>query len=662
MNLTKLVASLACTLCMLLSTAAMALTLDDIKQMAAVGVPDNIIISTIEGAEETFNLNAQDIIDLKGAGISDAVIEALQGTAGTTTRSKPALRDEDDSQRSRADSADREEAPRSRSSRRRSFSDDSEDSDDSMIRRRRRGATTESNTDSDQEDSLIRRRRGSRDDNRERGSERTDSRVKRTPKKIKAAIANYKEKKFLTASLKLYRLAESGKFPEFEAKINYYLGGSLEKLGLLHSAQVYFQKVVKEGPSSGALFANSLAKMVSISDKTNDPIYLIRSIDKISPDDYPGKVKDDLYYYQGIRNFEKGDYKQAERNFSKLGRSNRHFVQARYYLGVIYNQQNRRKRAFKVFADIINRDFRGDPQTIASIKQLSFINMARIRYSVQQYSKAAELYERLPRLATHWSTSLYEAAWAHFMSENKEYKALGHLLTIHSPFFRKVWVPEARILEALTYYRICEYGYVEDILDDFKANYGPVQATIDRVLEPYTAGEKPLKELYRSLYSSTSREYRDLPQAVFARVESNRRFAGPHNRVLQIEKELRRIRQLKPQWRDSEVGKALVPMLRKQRGIYMKIAGIALANELDRVRLGLGDLMGQEALIRFEVVSGEYRKYQTRFRNPEAADVQEGIEFDFATNPDLIYWPFNDEYWEDELGYYERVEPGDCKE
>ncbi len=40
----------------------------------------------------------------------------------------------------------------------------------------------------------------------------------------------------------------------------------------------------------------------------------------------------------------------------------------------------------------------------------------------------------------------------------------------------------------------------------------------------------------------------------------------------------------------------------------------------------------------------------------------EGIEFDFATNPEVIYWPFNNEYWEDELGYYERVEPGDCKE
>lgn len=655
MNHHKLFSSLVCALCMLLASAAQALTLDDIKQMAEVGVPDSIIVSTIEGAEETFNLSAQDIIELKGAGISDAIIEALQSTAGNVTRSKPSMREEDEKPRRRA-SEEPAEAPRSRRA--------ADDEDDDRMNRRRRGSDDRERSrraapeEEEEEDSLI-RRRGERKDTEER---RSGKKVKRTPKKIKAAIANYKEKKFLTASLKLYRLAESNKYPEFEAKIHYYLGGSLEKIGLLHSAQVYFQKVVKEGPGTGALFANSLAKMVSISDKTNDPIYLIRSIDKINPEDYPGKVKDDLYYYQGVRNFEKSDYKQAERNFSKLGRSNSHFVQARYYLGVIYNQQNRRKKAFKVFADIINRDFRGNPETIASIKQLAFINMARIRYGVQQYTKAAELYERLPRLANHWSTSLYEAAWAHFMSENKEYKALGHLLTIHSPFFRKVWVPEARILEALTYYRICEYEYVEEILDNFKADYGPVQEQIDVMLAPYTAGEKPLKQLYLSLYSKGSNDYRALPQAVYARVESNRRFSGPHNRVLQIEKELRRIRQLKPQWRDSEVGKALVPMLRKQRGVYMKIAGIALANELDRVRAGLGDLMGQEALIRFEVVSGEYRKYQTRFRNPEAADVQEGIEFDFATNPDLIYWPFNNEYWEDELGYYERVEPGDCKE
>jgi len=630
---------------------AQALTLDDVKQMHQVGVPDSIIISTIESAEETFNLGAQDIIDLKKAGISDAVIEALQSTAGNVTRTAPGRRD------TQAPKQPDTSQPDSRSGSQQADEDD----DGSMIRRRRGGDSRRRAVpeEEDEDDSLIRRRGRDKKTTKKPSS---SAKVQRTPKKIKSAIANYKEKKFLTASLKLYRLAESGKYPEFEAKINYYLGGSLEKIGLLHSAQYYFQEVVKEGPSTGALFAPSLAKMVSISDKTKDPIYLIRTIDKISPEDYPGKVKDDLYYYQGVRNFGKKDYKQAERNFSKLSRSNSHFVQARYHLGVIYNAQNRREKSFKVFADIINRDFRGDPETIASIKQLSFINMARIRYGVQQYSKAAKLYERLPRMTGNWPTALYEAAWAHFMSENKESRALGQLLTIHSPFFRKVWLPEARILEALTFYKMCEYEHVEDLLDRFKSDYTPVQATIDDLLAPYTSGEKPLKELYLALYSTESTDYRRLPPAVFAQIESNRGFGGPHNRVLQIEKELRRIRQLKPQWRDSEIGRALVPLLRKQRSIYTRIAGIALANELDRIRAGLETLMGQEALIRFEVVSGEYQKYQSRFRNPEAADVNEGVEFDFATNPEVIYWPFNDEYWEDELGYYERDEPGDCKE
>ena len=635
--------------------SAQALTLDDVKEMASVGVPDNIIVATVNNSEAVFNLTAQQIIELKASGISDAVIEALQGTSGNVTRTAPAPRDEAEPRRRDDDSSDDGGDTR----RRRQTDDDNRMRDDDEPRSRRRS--------DEEEDSILgRRRRDSRDSDadsdRGRREDVSTSRVQRTPKEIKSAIANYKEKKYLTASLKLFRLLDSQKYPEHEAKINYYLGASLNKNGLLHSAQYYFQKVVKEGPSSGALFSSALAKMVEISDQTKDPIYLIRTIGKIHPDDYPGKVKDDLYYYQGVRDFEKKDYNRAKRNFAKLGRSSTHFVQARYFLGAIYNQQNRKRKAFKVFADIINRDFRGDPETIASVKQLSFINMARIRYGVEQFGKAAELYERLPRMTDNWPTALYEAAWAHFMAENREYRALGHLLTLNSPFFRRVWSPEASILEALTFYRICEYEQVEDILNAFKANYGPIQTTIEDMLVPYTEGQKPLEALYLSLYGAESREFRKLPPAVYRRVESNRRFGGPHNRVIQIQKELERIKGQKATWRNSEVGKALVELLKKQKKIYMRIAGVALANELGQVRDQLGDLMGQEALIRFEVVSGEYRKYQSRFRNPEAADVQEGVEFDFATNPEVAYWPFNDEFWEDELGYYERDEPGDCKE
>ena len=60
----------------------------------------------------------------------------------------------------------------------------------------------------DEDDSLIRRR--GRDKKTTKQSSST-AKVQRTPKKIKAAIANYKEKKYLTASLKLFRLLESQK-------------------------------------------------------------------------------------------------------------------------------------------------------------------------------------------------------------------------------------------------------------------------------------------------------------------------------------------------------------------------------------------------------------------------------------------------------------------
>jgi hypothetical protein len=678
----------------MLATAApaWALTLDDIKEMVAVGVPDNIIVSTIANSEETWNLSSAQIVELTQLGVSAAVIESIQGTSGSSGRSESSTREDDSSSRDRDDdrsSRDRDDDRSSRdrdddrgsrdsdrSSRDRDDDRSSRDSDRSSRDRDDDRSSRDSDRssrdeeprrrtrrdDSDDGESLTRRRRRSGRDKDEESSSRSRRKVAKTPKEVKALASLYKEKKYTTVSKKAWDLIEADKYPEQEAKINFYLGSALKSMGLLHSAQVHFQKVVKEGPDAGSSFKSALSKMVDISEKTKDPIYLIRTIDKIAPDDYPGKIKDDLYYYQGVRDFERGDYARAKRNFSKLSKSSDHYIQARYHLGVIYNAQDRKKAAMKTFIGIVKGEFNGDADDITNVKNLAAINIARIRYGVEQYGKSAEFYARIPRDSTYWPTSLYEAAWAHFMGENKEAKALGNLLTLSSPFFDRVWLPESSILEALTYYRICEYKEVESLLDGFKAKYGPIQENLQEVLAPYEAGERPFADLYTRLYGVKSKDFRKLPTSVYARIEANRSFQGPHNRILQIERELARIGGMKASWSDAEVGQGVTKMLEKQRKVYMKFAGSALAVQLGLVRDQVADLMGQEALIRFEVVSGEYQKYADRFRNPEAADVNEAVEFDFATNPDIIFWPFNDEYWQDELGYYERVEPGDCKE
>lgn len=55
-------------------------TLDEVQEMCTSGVSEALILSTLETADSTPELGAQDVIALSSAGCPDAVIAALQGT------------------------------------------------------------------------------------------------------------------------------------------------------------------------------------------------------------------------------------------------------------------------------------------------------------------------------------------------------------------------------------------------------------------------------------------------------------------------------------------------------------------------------------------------------------------------------------------------------
>ncbi len=57
--------------------AATPLTIDQIIQMVAVKLADDIIITTIQNSNSKFDLTPETLIKLKGAGVSDAVIRAM---------------------------------------------------------------------------------------------------------------------------------------------------------------------------------------------------------------------------------------------------------------------------------------------------------------------------------------------------------------------------------------------------------------------------------------------------------------------------------------------------------------------------------------------------------------------------------------------------------
>ena len=335
-------------LCMAWAGTAFGLSERDIINMKSVGVPDSIVISTIQSSGAAFTLHAEDVAELQSQGVSEAVLDAMCGNEGSrcpTWQIAPQTEDE------RVGAGlPQEEAE---------AAEEAHETGDDGYR------------SSNEEEDMIGGRRPSRYDREDDRDERGEAmELAYTPPEIREAINQYKSKKYLSSSYNLYNILDSQKYPEQEVKILYYLADSLYKIELYHSAQVYFLKVAGQG--SGTYFSPALTKLVYIWRKTNDPTALAQIIGDVDPEDFPSKVRSDLTYLLARRQFDEQNYRQALRHLEQVSDRSDHYIQAQYVQGVIYNRQGKLKRATGRFTDILRETtIYGDPAEIERVKVTS---------------------------------------------------------------------------------------------------------------------------------------------------------------------------------------------------------------------------------------------------------------------------------------------------
>ena len=80
---------------------------------------------------------------------------------------------------------------------------------------------------------------------------------------------------------------------------------------------------------------------------------------------------------------------------------------------------------------------------------------------------------------------------------------------------------------------------------------------------------------------------------------------------------------------------------------------------LDEYR-SVDDLLQDFKVLEFEVVDARRKDYVYQMTTEIREDESATKPVDFATDPTIIYWPFNGEFWVDELGYYRYTERGAC--
>lgn len=486
------------------------------------------------------------------------------------------------------------------------------------------------------------------------------------PSEIKQAIKLLRAKKPLTASYQLFKLLDEGTYPEHEGKIHYYLARALTDLKLYHSAQHYYLQVIKKGPGD-AYFNYALPKMVAISNFTSDDSDLARIASKLPPSRYPRQAKNHLYYLLGVKNYNDGELAASRENFGKVSSKSAFYLQSRYIEGVIFNEQEKYKSAVRAFRDVYKEevDVYNDPKELKKVnnlKDLSLINIASIYYGIERYDESSNYYQKVDRGSDYWGESLFRDAWANFMMGQLNV-SLGKILTVESPYFTESdFLPEATILKALTYFNLCEYDLVEDIIAGFDADYTPMKEEIGAFLSDYgTAEQRKLADQAWNRYFGDKTDGQTLlPQSFFARVLRNKDLDGIATHLDIMSEEINLIDSQKPQWRDT-IGNHLKKILEKDRTFYEKRAGRLFIAEMQRQHKILQDLLSQSQIVGFEVVDAQRLDYEFKASNLDVLGDQSKFNIDFATSADFIYWPFNGEFWADELGYYNYTEQGSCK-
>jgi tetratricopeptide (TPR) repeat protein len=486
------------------------------------------------------------------------------------------------------------------------------------------------------------------------------------PSEIKQAIKLLRAKKPLTASYQLFKMLDEGKFPEQESKINYYLARALTDLEMFHTAQYYYLQVIKMGPGD-PYFNYALPKMVAIAKYTGDDSDLSRIVAKLPPERFPRQAKNHLHYLLGAQYYNDQELSLARENFGKVSSKSGLYLKSRYIEGVIFNEQEKYKSAVRAFRDVYREevDIYNDPrekQAMNDLKDLSLINIASIYYGIERFEEASSYYQKVDRRSKYWAESLFRDAWTNFMMGQLNV-TLGKVLTVESPFFSSTeFIPEATILQALTYFNLCEYSRVERIITDFEAEYKPMKQELTSFLGDFETKEqrKLADQAWRRYFDDENNGNTLLPQSFFSRVLRNTDLSGIVRHLEIMDTELQRIDSQKPQWRDT-IGNHLKKIIEKDQIRYEKRAGRLLIAEMEKQNLMLIELLSQAQIIAFEVVDAQRLDYEFKASNLEALNDQSKFNIDFATSADFIYWPFNGEFWSDELGYYNYTEQGSCK-
>ncbi len=440
------------------------------------------------------------------------------------------------------------------------------------------------------------------------------------------------------------------------------LGTCLAQLGWDQSARLVLDGVVGVGPEH-PYFSEALSELALLGPRLPDPSVLVSTFrhddEARLASERDTTAADAAAYFSGRARYDDAELERAVALLARVTAASPFHRAARFYEGLAEVRLRHARRAEAAFQAVIDASPEGD-----RFRDMATLALARLYYASAEGRASAEgsdaddaresallaqalvAWRRVPISSEQFLDAFFEESWALYLAGDEE-RALGHVFGLLSPFFEDTEHPEAYVLRGTIHFEHCLYDEAEADVRDFHARYDAVLPALDALL---TLDDDAMIALHASSGSALERTTRAMIAASIHDRDTARR--AEHARAVAAERE----RIPNATFGDGPLGARLASELHVELAIARARVAEAVRERVSAVREALVARMNEMDTIALETTTAR-REVLTG-----AAVLSEESRREREVIADLGFevWPFDGEYWEDEVTAYREVVRDRC--
>ena len=422
------------------------------------------------------------------------------------------------------------------------------------------------------------------------------------------------------------------------------LAGIFEELSLPYSALLTYQKALS---LEADRIPSAVGRSISLADQLGDGQVLEAIFASNVGIQVDADTKSRMAYLAAREAFQRGDLGPAFGILQMVKDSDPDFPEAQNLLGVIMSQQDRPESAMVPFQIAIKKG--AELQKPAKFQDVVVLNIARAYFAAENFPQASVYYAEVPRGSLYWVDAHFERAWAHFRMKDMN-GVLGLLHTHNSPFLEKEYYPEAELLRIYALIMLCKFPEANQQIDLFVERFTPQ----NELLADHSS--KTEEELFAQIRSAVETGTSELPDMITRRFVNEDRFLDALKSVRSAEDEATRLQSVS----GNEFAKLASSIVEERRNAIITTEGERIKNKIQTMSSDLQEMLSSTEISKLDILDMEVQMLQRAAVTGDLEEAKRQVKREKRLRTGDLVWPYEGEYWADEVGYYQVNTKSEC--